>query len=291
VTGWRRRTGEPPPAEGSPISPDDIARRIGAAGARPTRSAPAGAPEGEADNRPDRRRMAHAHLVVPGTAGRVILWRDASMVLMAVVAVMLAAQLVLPGFRGDGPGGSGGPGASTLVVLDVTGVPNDSDLPSIGPVVDPSLISGIEATPTPPATPRPTPRPTLRPAATPIPPTVPPPTEAPTEAPTTSPTPTTGPTPSPTPAPTDTPVPPTATPVPLPVAAFNCTTSGGSMEIVCTDASADGESYAWDFGDGQTSSSRNPQHTYLAPDTYTVTLTVTNATGTDSATQQVTVPG
>jgi hypothetical protein len=208
VTAWRRRPGKPPPAEREPISPDDIAWRIGAAGARPPRLAPR-EPGADGEARGDRRRVTHAHPVVAGTAGRVLLWRDASMVLFAVVAVMLVAQLVLPGLRGDGPGSSGGPGASHLVVLDVTGRPG-SGLPSIGPVVDPSLITGIEATPTPRAAPRPTARPTVRPVSTPIPPTVPPPSEAPTG--TSTPTPTSDPTPT---APTATATPaPTADPTP-----------------------------------------------------------------------------
>ncbi|HEX4897455.1 MAG TPA: hypothetical protein VFV53_03750, partial [Candidatus Limnocylindrales bacterium] len=219
MTGWRRGPGKPSPAEREPISPDDIAWRIGAAGARPAHPAPRG-PEHEAEARGERRRVAHAHPVVAGTAGRALLWRDASMVLLAVVAVMLVAQLVFPGLGGDGPGASGEPGASHLLVLDVTGRPDGSGLPSIGPVVDPSLIPGIEATPTP----RANPRPTVRPASTPIPTTVPPPSAAatgtptppPTSGPTSTPTPAPDATPAPTPDPTPPPTPdPTPTPVPL----------------------------------------------------------------------------
>ncbi|MBI4814765.1 MAG: PKD domain-containing protein [Deltaproteobacteria bacterium] len=50
-------------------------------------------------------------------------------------------------------------------------------------------------------------------------------------------------------------------------------------------------SYAWDFGDGQTSSDANATHAYPSVGTYTVTLTVTDvegATGTDSLTVIVT---
>jgi PKD repeat protein len=36
-----------------------------------------------------------------------------------------------------------------------------------------------------------------------------------------------------------------------------------------------------DFGDGLTSTERNPAHTYTAAGAYTVTLTATNARGTD----------
>jgi hypothetical protein len=47
-------------------------------------------------------------------------------------------------------------------------------------------------------------------------------------------------------------------------------------------------SWAWDFGDGFTSIEQNPTHVF-APGTYTVSLTVSNAAGTSSLTQQVTV--
>jgi PKD repeat protein len=49
-------------------------------------------------------------------------------------------------------------------------------------------------------------------------------------------------------------------------------------------------SWHWDFGDGRTSTEQNPTHTYASPGTYTVTLTVTNAHGTDSSSQTLRVP-
>ncbi|MFA5408298.1 MAG: PKD domain-containing protein, partial [Bacilli bacterium] len=40
--------------------------------------------------------------------------------------------------------------------------------------------------------------------------------------------------------------------------------------------------YSWTFGDGATSQSESPVHTYVNPGTYSVSLTVTNIGGTDS---------
>jgi PKD repeat protein len=48
-------------------------------------------------------------------------------------------------------------------------------------------------------------------------------------------------------------------------------------------------SWAWNFGDGSTSSAQNPTHAYGSPGTYTVTLTATNANGSNSISHTVTV--
>lgn len=42
------------------------------------------------------------------------------------------------------------------------------------------------------------------------------------------------------------------------------------------------QSWLWDFGDGNTDSVRFPTHTYAAPGSYTITLTVSNTLGQDS---------
>ncbi|MES2431553.1 MAG: PKD domain-containing protein [Bacteroidota bacterium] len=73
-----------------------------------------------------------------------------------------------------------------------------------------------------------------------------------------------------------------------PIAKFtvpvNCTTS---FERVFTDKSIGADTWAWDFGDGTTSTEQHPIHTYAAEGTYTVKLVVFNyETGCDYETSQ-----
>ena len=65
-----------------------------------------------------------------------------------------------------------------------------------------------------------------------------------------------------------------------------------SESIQFTDeSSGDIDSWFWDFGDGDTSTEQNPSHTYtdLEMLNYTVSLTVSNEAGSDSAIQVITV--
>jgi len=63
-----------------------------------------------------------------------------------------------------------------------------------------------------------------------------------------------------------------------------------ALKIDFTDASTGTVSqWAWDFGDGASSSAQNPSHTYAAAGTYSVKLTATNAGGSTSKTRQVNV--
>jgi PKD repeat protein len=67
-----------------------------------------------------------------------------------------------------------------------------------------------------------------------------------------------------------------------PVAAFTVdhTYMIAGQDVWFTDQSANNPTaWFWQFGDGQTSSLKNPRHAYMAPGTYTVSLRVTNAQG------------
>jgi len=70
-----------------------------------------------------------------------------------------------------------------------------------------------------------------------------------------------------------------------PVANFSANETLGcdNLTVLFTDESANiPTSWEWDFGDGSaTSSEENPTHTYSASGLYTVSLTVSNATGSD----------
>jgi len=73
-----------------------------------------------------------------------------------------------------------------------------------------------------------------------------------------------------------------------PVADFVGSPTSGSAPLLVnfTDLSTgDPTSWAWTFGDGGTSTAANPSHSYAANGTYTVSLTVTNASGSDSETK------
>lgn len=71
-----------------------------------------------------------------------------------------------------------------------------------------------------------------------------------------------------------------------PTADFSATPRAGDppLTVAFTDLSTGAPtSWAWDFGDGGTSTSENPTHVYAAHGSYTVTLTATNAYGSDTA--------
>lgn len=76
-----------------------------------------------------------------------------------------------------------------------------------------------------------------------------------------------------------------------PVASFQYEVSAtNALEVVFTNYSQDASSYAWNFGDGETSVEENPTHIFAAEGTYTVTLTATNSAGvTDDVSKDITL--
>lgn len=73
----------------------------------------------------------------------------------------------------------------------------------------------------------------------------------------------------------------------LPVPAFNATPVSGCSPLLVNfnDQSTGAISWQWDLGNGVTSTQRNPSTIYANPGNYTVTLVVTNATGSQTLTK------
>ncbi len=67
------------------------------------------------------------------------------------------------------------------------------------------------------------------------------------------------------------------------------TSAAIGLTVTFSNTTTGAISYLWDFGDGDTSSVANPSHTYATDGTYTVTLSATNACGTTTKVQNVTV--
>ena len=71
----------------------------------------------------------------------------------------------------------------------------------------------------------------------------------------------------------------------IPDVAFSADNTNGEIPFTVnfTDASTKSPTtWLWDFGDGETSTERNPTHTYTTAGIYTVSLTATNASGSDT---------
>ena len=74
----------------------------------------------------------------------------------------------------------------------------------------------------------------------------------------------------------------------LPTAEFAATPTAGPAPLAVRFAdgsSGSPSSWSWSFGDGGTSTQQSPTHTYASPGTYTISLTVANAIGSDSETK------
>ena len=75
----------------------------------------------------------------------------------------------------------------------------------------------------------------------------------------------------------------------LPVASFNSNVTSGNapLNVAFTDTSTNiPTAWNWSFGDGTTNATvKNPVHTYSTAENYTVTLTVSNAAGSNTTTK------
>lgn len=75
---------------------------------------------------------------------------------------------------------------------------------------------------------------------------------------------------------------------PPPTAAFSASPVSGTapVTVAFTDLSTGGPtSWSWSFGDGGTSTALNPSHQYQSPGSYAVSLTVSNASGSNTKAQ------
>jgi PKD repeat protein len=76
-----------------------------------------------------------------------------------------------------------------------------------------------------------------------------------------------------------------------PTASFSLTPASGPapLTVAFSDRSTGATSWLWNFGDGATSTLRNPTHSYAAAGSYDVSLGVSNEAGSDAVTQAAAV--
>lgn len=72
-----------------------------------------------------------------------------------------------------------------------------------------------------------------------------------------------------------------------PTANFSYSKNG--LMVSFSNTSANAQSYKWEFGDGQTSTVKNPSHTYSKYGTYKVTLTAVNGSKSNATSQNITL--
>ena len=79
--------------------------------------------------------------------------------------------------------------------------------------------------------------------------------------------------------------------LPAPTADFTYTGADAKAPatVVFANVSINAETYLWEFGDGDTSTAKNPSHAYQAGGNYTVKLTATGPGGTHSVTKTLNI--
>lgn len=76
-----------------------------------------------------------------------------------------------------------------------------------------------------------------------------------------------------------------------PIADFSFKVADDGRTVTFTNKSKDSETYAWNFGDGETSTEKSPVHVYEEAGEYDVTLVSTDGSKKDEFTQKVNVSG
>lgn len=270
----------------SDLTPDEVARRIGAPGDRvPRPSAPPPLPPAVRAPRGDGGGSAPiaGSPRPPAGAARRILWRDSAAILFVALGALLFIQADPLGVLGPRPSATPRAGgldvtfAPSQGVQDATATPAPSLVPSPGLLPTATPLATTHRKPTP----GPTPRPTARPSATPA------------AAPSQTALPTHVPTPTPQPSPPATP-PATApvTPAPAPVISLACTPVG--LLVSCDASVTNGvavTTWSWDWGDGTSGGLDSPRatHAYTGAGTYTITVTGEGPSGIGSASAEVVV--
>lgn len=75
----------------------------------------------------------------------------------------------------------------------------------------------------------------------------------------------------------------------LSVASYSYTATNLDVDFTDGSSAGAGATYLWDFGDGNTSTTQNPSHSYAAAGTYLSCLTISNSCGADSSCVSITV--
>lgn len=78
---------------------------------------------------------------------------------------------------------------------------------------------------------------------------------------------------------------------PMPVASFTMSKTSAKVNEVITfsNNSTEAISYVWDFGDGKSSTSNNPSHSYLTAGTFNIELTATGEGGTHAVSNSIVI--
>lgn len=83
----------------------------------------------------------------------------------------------------------------------------------------------------------------------------------------------------------------TVTELPLPTADFGASATAGSGAVTISNSSSNATTYSWDFAGLATETGATPTYTFTENGTYDITLIATNACGSDTTVESVTISG